>query len=158
MNKSELSSRVAVDASLPPHNEAWPALEPRERALFGPARDGTGTHVLLETGRVRDPRELATRPRVAQHCQLTTVGGEVTDWHWIDDDHTGQRGPEMEEWQRWPAPIGPLVLPVWTVAQREPLRLGRPDGTVWLDLDAADAEAEAEARAALRPLHTEDEA
>ena len=156
MNKSELSSRVAADASLPPHNEAWPALEPRERALFRPStrRDGDA-RAPRDRPRARPPRTRHTPARRAA-LPLTTVGGEVTDWHWIDDDHTGQRGPEMEEWQRWPSPIGPLVLPVWTVAQREPLRLGRPDGTVWLDLDAADDEAEA--RAALRPLHTEDEA
>ena len=74
----------------------------------------------------------------------------MSDWHWIEDDHTGERGPEMEPWQQWPRGLGPLVLPVWLVDQREPLRLGRPDGTVWFDLDAADDEAEA--RAALLPL------
>ena len=56
-----------------PRCELWPGPEPRQRALFGPARDGT--LVLLETGRVRDPRELAIRPRVAQHCRLATVEG-----------------------------------------------------------------------------------
>ena len=80
----------------------------------------------------------------------------MSDWHWIEDDHTGERGPEMEPWQQWPRGLGPLVLPVWLVDQREPLRLGQPDGTVWFDLDAADDEAEA--RAALLPLHTGDEA
>ena len=43
--------------------ELWPAPEPRELAVFGPGDDGA--LVLLETGRVRDPRELGTRPRVA---------------------------------------------------------------------------------------------
>ena len=131
--------------------ELWPAPEPRELALFGPGDEGA--LVLLETGRVRDPRELGTRPGVAQHCRLTTVGERFHDWHWIDDDHTGERGPELEPWQCWP--LGPVVLAVWTVAQRDPLRVGGPAGTLWLSLDAADDEAEA--RAALRPLNTGDE-
>ena len=96
---------------MPPQNEVWPAPEPRERALFGPARDD-GALVLLETGRGRDPRELGTRPRVAQHCRLTTVGERIADWHWIDDDHTGERGPELEPWQCWPLGLGPVVLHV----------------------------------------------
>ena len=54
----------------------------------------------------------------------------------------------MEPWQEWP--FAPIILHVWTVTQREPVRAGRPTGTLWLALDAADAEAEA--RAAVRTI------
>ena len=106
---------------MPPQNEVWPAPEPRERALFGPARDDGALvgpardarpRALRPGRRGRDPRELGTRPRVAQHCRLTTVGERIADWHWIDDDHTGERGPELEPWQCWPLGLGPVVLHV----------------------------------------------
>ena len=123
------------------HNEHWPAPEPGEFALFG--RSGDGSLELLEVGRVRDPCELGIRARVAQHCRLTTVGGQITDWDWIDDDHAGEHGAEMEPWQEWP--FAPIILHVWTLIQREPVRIGRPTGTLWLSLEAADTEAEARA-------------
>ena len=46
----------------------------------------------------------------------------------------------MEPWQE--SPFAPIVLRVWSVAQRDPLRLGRPEGTLCLLFDSADDDVE----------------
>ena len=62
----------------------------------------------------------------------------VVAWGWLS---AGLDEPEREPWQVWPLGFDPVVYQVWTVTQREPLRVGVPAGSIWLDIDAAYDEA-----------------
>ena len=62
------------------------------------------------------------------------VGNGLCDWVWLS---AGLDEPAREPWQVWPLGFDPVVYQVWTVTQREPLRVGVPAGSIWLDIDAA---------------------
>ena len=66
------------------------------------------------------------------------VGNGLCDWVWLS---AGLDEPAREPWQVWPLGFDPVVYQVWTVTQREPLRVGVPAGSIWLDIDAAYDEA-----------------
>ena len=70
------------------------------------------------------------------------VGNVPCDWVWLS---AGLVEPAREPWQVWrqvwPLGFDPVVYQVWTVTQREPLRVGVPAGSIWLDIDAAYDEA-----------------
>ena len=118
--------------------ERWPAPPARDYALFAesPGATGAGALELVVIGRAIDPRELCLTPAVTE--RFHTVGNELCDWIWLS---AGLDEPEREPWQVWPLGFDPVVYQVWTVTQREPLRVGVPAGSIWLDIDAAYDEA-----------------
>ena len=62
------------------------------------------------------PASSGPRTGAARDRRLTTMGGQVRDWHWTREDHTGKRDLEMEPWQEWTSRA--VVLHAWTVARR----------------------------------------
>ena len=127
-----------VNPTLPPKCERWPAPPARDYALFAepPGATGAGALELVVTGRVIDPRELCLTPAVTE--RFHAVGNALCDWIWLS---AGLDEPAREPWQVWPLGFDPVVYQVWTVTQREPLRVGVPAGSIWLDIDAAYDEA-----------------
>ena len=119
-------------------NERWPAPLARDYALFA-APDGATRGGALECvaiGRVVDPRELCLSPAVAK--RFHAVGDRLDDWNWLS---VGVDEPACEPWQQWPLGYDPVVYQAWTVTTRDPLRVGEPAGSIWLDIDAAHDEA-----------------
>ena len=127
-----------MNPTLPPKCERWPAPLARDYALFAepPGATGAGALELVVTDRVIDPRELCLTPAVTE--RFHAVGNALCDWIWLS---AGLDEPAREPWQVWPLGFDPVVYQVWTVTQREPLRVGVPAGSIWLDIDAAYDEA-----------------
>ena len=123
-----------MNPTLPPKCERWPAPLARDYALFAepPGATGAGALELVVTDRVIDPRELCLTPAVTE--RFHAVGNALCDWIWLS---AGLDEPAREPWQVWPLGFDPVVYQVWTVTQREPLRVGVPAGSIWLDIDAA---------------------